>query len=303
MALQASAQSAPPNDNLADAYYLHAAAFTVTQSSIDGAKQAGEPDHAGETGAASIWWSWVAPVSGTVQLDTIGSDFDTLLAVYTGYDVANLQPVASDDQSGGNDTSLFVFHDGTFEERIPMLSAYTSWIELDGRLYALGADDPDSGYNTPHRIDRLGEYAVSAPGNALPTVSIISPSGGTRIPEGLNVTISAAASDSDGSIQRVEFLIDEITVGSDLTAPYEFELVVPTLGGRHIQARVWDDVGAVGYSETIAVTVTPENDDFANRTPLTGVPASGSGVNRFADTEPDEPTHADSPGRSSVWWS
>jgi len=31
----------------------------------------------------SVWFQWTAPVSGTLRLDTIGSDFDTVLAVYT----------------------------------------------------------------------------------------------------------------------------------------------------------------------------------------------------------------------------
>ena len=35
-------------------------------------------------GRSSVWYRWTAPFSGPVALDTCGSDFDTLLAVYTG---------------------------------------------------------------------------------------------------------------------------------------------------------------------------------------------------------------------------
>jgi hypothetical protein len=64
-------------------------------------KQGGEPDHAGNAGGASIWFKWTAPVSTEVSVDTCGSGFDTLLAVYTGSAVNALTPVASDDDAAG----------------------------------------------------------------------------------------------------------------------------------------------------------------------------------------------------------
>jgi len=57
-----------------------------------------------------VWFSWRAPASGIVSFTTAGSDFDTLLAVYTGLDFNNLAPVASDDDSGGFLTSKVVFN-------------------------------------------------------------------------------------------------------------------------------------------------------------------------------------------------
>ncbi len=199
--------------------------------------------------------------------------------------------------------SLFVFHQGKFEARVPMPYGYTSLIELDGRLYALGADAAATGYSSPHRIDRLGEYYSNVPGNARPTVVIAAPADGIRLPEGANLTVAVDASDVDGTVQRVEFLIDDLPAGDDLEAPFELELVAPALGELQIRARAWDDDGAIGISQTIRATVTPDNDDFANRITLSGNEAIGSGVNAFASREPDEPNHADSPGGRSVWWS
>ena len=60
-------------------------------------KQAGEPEHAGNPGGGSLWYSWTAPADGTVKLDTCESGFDTLLAVYTGTSVNALTPVAAND--------------------------------------------------------------------------------------------------------------------------------------------------------------------------------------------------------------
>ena len=64
-------------------------------------KQSGEPDHAGDKGGSSVWFKWTAPRSGTVSADTCGSDFDTLLAVYTGAKLEWLAPVASNDDGSG----------------------------------------------------------------------------------------------------------------------------------------------------------------------------------------------------------
>jgi hypothetical protein len=70
-------------------------------------KEAGEPAHAGNAGGASVWWSWTAPAAGQVAIDTHGSGFDTLLAVYTGSGVAALTAVAANDNDGGASGLLF----------------------------------------------------------------------------------------------------------------------------------------------------------------------------------------------------
>ena len=64
----------------------------------------------GNSGGKSVWWTWTAPSSGSVQIDTIGSSFDTILGVYTGSSVSALTTVASDDDSGGNYTSKVTFN-------------------------------------------------------------------------------------------------------------------------------------------------------------------------------------------------
>jgi hypothetical protein len=76
---------------------------------VKATKEAGEPRHAGINGGKSVWWTWTAPASGTVTIDTAGSKFDTLLAVYTGASVSALAAVASNDDSGGTVASKVSF--------------------------------------------------------------------------------------------------------------------------------------------------------------------------------------------------
>ncbi|MBM3883729.1 MAG: immunoglobulin domain-containing protein [Verrucomicrobia bacterium] len=60
-------------------------------------KDIGEPNHCGELGGSSYWFAYTAPAAGTVTLDTIGSNFPTVLAVYyddgLGKGYASLVPV------------------------------------------------------------------------------------------------------------------------------------------------------------------------------------------------------------------
>src|SRR5262249_16085720 len=70
----------------------------------------GEPQHAGKPGGKSVWYTWQAPVTGVATFRTLGSTFDTLLAVYTGSSLANLLPIDSDDDRGGFYTSILHFN-------------------------------------------------------------------------------------------------------------------------------------------------------------------------------------------------
>lgn len=91
--------SAPPaNDDFADALVISGASVgRGSDSNLAATKETGEPDHAGNPGGSSVWYRWAAPGAGTVTISTYGSDFDTLLAVYTGSSVSGLTPVASND--------------------------------------------------------------------------------------------------------------------------------------------------------------------------------------------------------------
>jgi len=73
----------------------------LLSSNTDTTKEAGEPNHGGNSGGASVWWSYTAPTSGTLVIETTGSNFDTLLGVYQGDSLGALQQVASNDDRAG----------------------------------------------------------------------------------------------------------------------------------------------------------------------------------------------------------
>ena len=83
IALHLNQTVAPANDDFANAAVLTGSTATWTGTNVGATKQAGEPYVAGNGLGGSVWLVWTAPTSGTFTLSTAGSNFDTMLAVYT----------------------------------------------------------------------------------------------------------------------------------------------------------------------------------------------------------------------------
>ncbi len=92
--------SRPANDAFLNRLLLSGVSGNANGTSLLATKEAGEPNHAGNSGGASVWRKWTAPAAGQVSLDTHGSGFDTLLSVYTGTSVNALTVIASNDNDG-----------------------------------------------------------------------------------------------------------------------------------------------------------------------------------------------------------
>ncbi len=102
----------PMNDTFANATRISGTNVVATGNNIGATKQAGEPNHAGNSGGCSVWWVWTAPKSDSVTVSTKGSDFDTLLAVYTGSTLTSLTAIGGnddEDNEAGILTSKLVF--------------------------------------------------------------------------------------------------------------------------------------------------------------------------------------------------
>jgi hypothetical protein len=97
----------PSNDDFASAHDLGGGSTTsASGTNLDATAEPGEPDHDGFTAGASVWYRWTAPEDGAVRIDTCGSDFDTVLAVYRGSAIDALTPRASNDDSCGSQSRV-----------------------------------------------------------------------------------------------------------------------------------------------------------------------------------------------------
>jgi len=94
------------------------------------------------------------------------------------------------------------------------------------------------------------------PVNQNPTCTISSPTNGQEITKGETVTISVNATDSDGSIAKVEFFIDNISKGSVSNPPfnYNWDTSGESIGNHTIKATSIDNSGT-STSDEISVEI------------------------------------------------
>src|SRR5262245_28470028 len=80
---------APPNDNFAAAIVAGTVPFRDVQNTADATVEAGEPLPCGSIGK-TVWYNFTPAVTGTYQVATAGSGFDTVIAIYTGATLGTL---------------------------------------------------------------------------------------------------------------------------------------------------------------------------------------------------------------------
>ncbi|WP_051336141.1 cellulase family glycosylhydrolase [Aquimarina latercula] len=96
-------------------------------------------------------------------------------------------------------------------------------------------------------------------GNQNPSVNITSPTNGQSYQEGDNITIIANASDSDGSITKVEFYNGSVKLGEDSSSPYQYNINNAQAGSYNLTAKATDNDGATTTSGNVNITVSSDN--------------------------------------------
>ncbi len=99
------ASAVPANDNFANATVIASVPYTITQQNGGATTEPGEPLPCGNKGATS-WWRFTPTVDMQVTADTVGSAYDTVLAVYTGSAVNALTNLACNDDFSGTQSQV-----------------------------------------------------------------------------------------------------------------------------------------------------------------------------------------------------
>lgn len=94
-------------------------------------------------------------------------------------------------------------------------------------------------------------------GNPIPpTVSLTSPLNNASFTAGAAITVTATASDSDGSVSKVEFFEGTTLIGTDNTSPFSISWPNVTAGSYNIKAVATDNDGLTATSLVHSITVT-----------------------------------------------
>ncbi|MGC3942940.1 MAG: Ig-like domain-containing protein [Chryseolinea sp.] len=116
---------------------------------------------------------------------------------------------------------------------------------------------------------------VTAASSGIPTVAITSPANNATINSG-TATITANASDPDGTVKVVEFFSGTTKIGEDTSSPYSLNWTTGPAGTYNLTAKVTDDKNNTATSTVVVVKVVDPNP--ANALPTVSItsPANDS---------------------------
>jgi len=124
-----------------------------------------------------------------------------------------------------------------------------NWTNVAANTYSL----------TAKATDNLGGVTTSASiaitVNAVPTISITAPAANAVFHSPANLTITASASDSDGTITKVEFFQNGNLLGEDTSSPYSYVWNNAPVGSFSLTARATDNRNATATSSAVAIIV------------------------------------------------
>jgi hypothetical protein len=297
----------PPNDDFADAEVLTGLSDETTGTNVGATQEPGEPVHEENYYDPSVWYRWTAPADGGVTVDTAGSDFAAIVAVYTGPAVDSLSRVATTRTGTGPEKRYFRAAAGV-----------TYHVAIDGRHAEQGAIQLELDEIPPPANDMFAAAEPLVPGASAVSGNTLGATGEPGEPD---------AGGTAGATVWYQYTPTESGRATVELAPVDFASTVTVYTGESVDALTYVEGGsdrvswralpgttysiAVGggprpnrghFAAKLTTAPRPPNDDFADAAELTGASATGSGTNDGATREPGEPNHHYGYGRRSVWW-
>jgi len=297
------------NDNFANRVFLGGLPVSTTGSNIGDTEEVGEPGQSGPINSA--WWSWTAPSTGTVTFDTQGSNFDTYLSLFSGFDLTNLSLVAADDDSGEGLSSLLT-RSVTAGETYQI--AVDGWASNTGEIALNITAPPPPNDNFANAIALTDEIANSIGSNHGATGEVGEPAQSFQInsawwswtaPSSGFFQVDTTDSNFDtwlsvftgSEVDNLTLIGADDDTGPGLTSLYNLNATAGTTYPIAVDGYSNYTLGSINLN--IAPTAPP-NDNFVNRIGLAGETANATGSNVRATEEVGEPTQ--SGATESVWW-
>ena len=165
---------------------------------------------------------------------------------------------ASTDNVGISNYSLY--RDGAFVKYVG-LSCVASMEGLTvGTSYSVTvvATDVNGNSSQPSAPLIVTTSTDGTPPNSPPIVSVDTPATGAVFNAPSSIPLVASASDSDGTITKVEFYAGTVKIGEGTTPPYALTWT-PSLPGDYVlSARAIDDLGLIATSQGVPIRIFPD---------------------------------------------
>ena len=136
---------------------------------------------------------------------------------------------------------------------VPMTATVYAGLAVAGGNIVLSLPGA-AGTSTTATFDEVS-VTVTAP-NQAPDVSLTSPAQGATYNAPATVTVSASASDADGTVTTVEFYTGTTLIGSDTTSPYTVTWSQVPAGRYDLTAVARDNANGITVSGGVTITVT-----------------------------------------------
>ncbi|MCL7489253.1 MAG: hypothetical protein M8357_13890 [Desulfobulbaceae bacterium] len=319
-----SARAVPVNDNFADAALIEGDTGTMSGDNIDATTEINEPSYqnSGTNACSSVWYQWTAPSTEEYYFNTFGSNFDTILAVYTGTAIDELSAVFDNDDYNFLYLQSRLFFSATagttYHIVVDGLSCDQGLVALNwGPSSLLPANDNfdfaepisgDTGTASGTNINATPEGGedIHHINNDAPYSSIwfawTAPADGDFIFDTFGSDFDTILAVYTGTtVDGLTRLKDNDDEGSGLQSRVVFSATGGTIyhiaidGYQGLQGSV-----ALNWQELAQL---PPNDNFGDATPISGETGSTTAYTFLASTETGEPSHGDANGPyASIWF-
>lgn len=152
-----------------------------------------------------------------------------------------------------------------------------TWTNVAAGSYSLTAKATDNG-GASTTSSAVSITVSSSPPNPAPTVSLTSPVAGSSFTAPASINLAASASDSNGTVTKVDFYQGTVLLGSSTAPPYVFTWNNVSAGSYSLTARATDNGGATATSAAVPVTVSAPNNNITISSPTDGATVYGSSL-------------------------
>jgi hypothetical protein len=299
----------PSNDNFVAAEPISGQSGSKSGSNVGASREMNEPSYY-DVGNATIWYRWTPTISRGYTFHTNGSDFDTVLSVWTGEPVSNLTKVAENFDYGNNTSQVTFNAVAGITYNIAVGGEGGSWgnVELTWSIgplndnFAGSQEIKDySGVVTGSSIGasrEANEPSYYDIGNATIWYKWIAPANGgvtftTYKGSNFDTVLSAWTGSSVSGLTKIAENFDSY---ADNTSQITFNAVA----GTPYYIAVGGEGGSWG---TVVLTWGAAiNDNYAGVKTISGIIGQEKGTNVGASSEGGEPAHAGITAARSLWF-
>ncbi|MGP8200734.1 MAG: leucine-rich repeat protein [Limisphaerales bacterium] len=188
--------------------------YTLSQSfsTVGATKEEGEPSTAGQPGGASYWYTYTAPINGTLEFGTAGSTFNTMLAVYIGpgtsfSTLTNVGAAYTTNYLQQGQPSVVISN---------AVSGTKYYISIDGYLGASGSAFLNIVVNPPTNVI----ISTNVMTNTTPVVAITSPAN-NYLTTNSTINVRGTVKGSGGQAPEVSVVQLAVNTNAVVQAPWQ----------------------------------------------------------------------------------